>query len=35
VGAGGAVLMAVIAALVLPYLVFLPALQVAWLRARG
>jgi hypothetical protein len=35
VGAGGAVLMAVIAALVLPYLVFLPAMQVAWLRARG
>jgi hypothetical protein len=35
VGAGGAVLMAVIAALVLPYLVFLPAMQVAWLRTRG
>ncbi len=33
VGAGGAVLMAVIAALVLPYLVFLPALQIVWLRA--
>jgi hypothetical protein len=33
VGAGGAVLMAVIAALVLPYLVFLPALQIIWLRA--
>jgi hypothetical protein len=32
VGAGGALLMAVIAALVLPYLVFLPALQIAWLR---
>jgi hypothetical protein len=32
VGAGGAVLMAVIAALVLPYLVLLPALQIMWLR---
>jgi hypothetical protein len=33
VGAGGAVLMGVIAALVLPYLVLLPALQLTWLRA--
>ena len=33
VGAGGAVLMGVIAALVLPYLVLLPALQLSWLRA--
>jgi hypothetical protein len=34
VGAGGALLMGTIAALVLPYLVFLPALQLAWLRQR-
>jgi len=34
VGAGGALLMGVIAALVLPYVVLLPALQLAWLRAR-
>ncbi len=33
VGAGGAVLMGVIAALVLPYLVVLPAFQLSWLRA--
>jgi hypothetical protein len=35
VGQGGALLMVVIAALVLPYLVLLPALQLALLRARG
>jgi hypothetical protein len=34
VGQGGALLMGVIAALVLPYLVLLPALQLAWLRAQ-
>lgn len=34
VGQGGALLMGTIAALVLPYLVLLPALQLAWLRAR-
>jgi hypothetical protein len=34
VGGGGALLMATIAALVLPYLVGLPALQLRWLRGR-
>ena len=34
VGAGGALLMATIAALILPYLVGLPALQLHWLRGR-
>jgi len=34
VGAGGATLMAVIAVLVLPYLVGLPLLQLTWLRRR-
>ena len=32
VGSGGALLMGAIALLVLPYLVVLPALQLAWLR---
>lgn len=32
VGAGGALLMGTMAALVLPYLVALPALSIAWLR---
>lgn len=31
VGAGGALLMAVVALLILPYLVVLPALQLSWL----
>ena len=35
VGAGGAVLMGTIVALVLPYLVALPALQLHWLRSRS
>lgn len=35
VGAGGALLFGVIAALVLPYLVVFPALQLRWLRERG
>jgi hypothetical protein len=34
VGGGGALLMATIAALILPYLVGLPALQLRWLRGR-
>jgi hypothetical protein len=34
VGSGGALLMATIAALILPYLVGLPALQLRWLRGR-
>ena len=34
VGGGGALLMATIAALILPYLVALPALQLRWLRER-
>ncbi|HKU39496.1 MAG TPA: hypothetical protein VJR89_15160 [Polyangiales bacterium] len=34
VGGGGALLMATIAALILPYLVGLPALQLHWLRER-
>ena len=34
VGGGGALLMATIAALILPYLVGLPALQLHWLRRR-
>ena len=34
VGAGGAALMAVIAALLLPYLVGLPLLQLTWLRQK-
>ena len=34
VGGGGALLMATIAALILPYLVGLPALQLHWLRGR-
>jgi hypothetical protein len=34
VGAGGALLMATIAALIVPYLVALPALQLYWLRGR-
>jgi hypothetical protein len=32
VGAGGAVLMVTVAALILPYLVGLPLLQLVWLR---
>lgn len=32
VGEGGALLMATVALLILPYLVVLPALQLAWLR---
>jgi hypothetical protein len=35
VGAGGALLLIVIALLVLPYLVVLPALQLRWLRELG
>jgi hypothetical protein len=35
VGQGGAVLMAVIALLILPYLVLLPLLQLSWLRQDG
>jgi hypothetical protein len=35
VGAGGAILLVTIAVLVLPYLVALPALQLAWLREPG
>lgn len=35
VGSGGALLMGTIAALVLPYLVALPALWLAWLRRLG
>jgi len=35
VGAGGAALMGAIALLVLPYLVGLPLLQLAWLRRAG
>jgi len=35
VGAGGALLMVTIAALVVPYLVVLPALQLRWLRKTG
>ena len=35
VGQGGAVLMVVIALLVVPYLVLLPLLQLAWLRQGG
>jgi hypothetical protein len=35
VGAGGAALMFTIALLVLPYLVGLPLLQLAWLRRAG
>jgi hypothetical protein len=34
VGAGGAILLGVIAALVLPYLVGLPLLQLSWLRRQ-
>jgi hypothetical protein len=33
VGAGGALLMGTMAALLVPYLVVLPALQLAWLRS--
>jgi hypothetical protein len=32
VGSGGALLMGTVALLVMPYLVVLPALQIAWLR---
>jgi hypothetical protein len=35
VGAGGAMLLGVVATLVLPYLVGLPLLQLAWLRRQG
>jgi hypothetical protein len=35
VGAGGALLLAVIALLVVPYLVVFPALQLGWLRRLG
>jgi hypothetical protein len=35
VGAGGAILLVTVALLVLPYLVVLPALQLAWLREPG
>jgi len=35
VGGGGALLLVTIAALVLPYLVVFPALQLRWLRANG
>jgi hypothetical protein len=35
IGAGGAVLFALVAALVLPYLVVLPAVQVVWLSDGG
>ena len=35
VGSGGALLMGTIAALILPYLVVFPVLQLRWLRERG
>lgn len=35
VGAGGALLMAIVSALILPYLVGLPLLQLAWLRTAS
>jgi hypothetical protein len=35
VGAGGAILLVVVALLVLPYLVVFPALQLVWLREPG
>jgi hypothetical protein len=34
VGAGGAIILGLVAALALPYLVVLPVVQLVWLRAR-
>jgi len=35
VGAGGAIVLALVAALVLPYVVVLPVVQLVWLRPRA
>jgi hypothetical protein len=35
VGAGGAIILALVAAMVLPYLVVLPVVQLVWLRPRA
>jgi hypothetical protein len=35
VGAGGAVVLVLVAALALPYLVVLPVVQLVWLRGAG
>jgi hypothetical protein len=35
VGSGGAIILALVAALALPYLVVLPLVQLVWLRPRG